>query len=196
MDREIHIIIFFIAILIFGVVGLVMITDDSIDGEVQKEDKISKDISGEYIDTSDWRIYESEEFAIEVKYPLDWEFNLTDGTVFYPVNCVRDKNDNCIGRISMAVFPQPTENNDDVYLQSRCAGAQKISLRFISSDVWICESQLSSEFLVKKGFDKKREYHFFDGRGNVIQIDVMYKNGDDISIEEEMIQTIKIQAKN
>lgn len=197
MDKEIKIILGLIIVLMGTVLTLVLMGGKKDDVRVVTTDEwdvIEKE-SEQFIDSSRWRVYTSEEYAYEMKYPLAWEFNLTDGTTFHPELCARNKYDKCIGRVSVGVYPDVDENDKDVDLQKKCSDTKKVSLRHIDHDVWVCEEMMSDEFTASQGYDHKREYYFKDGRGSVFGIDVMYLRGESIRTEEEMIQTIKLKAK-
>lgn len=201
MDREIKIIILLIVLLFAAVVGLVMVSGDlgkeEFDTVVSNEEwkKMAEKRNKQFIDTSYWSIYTSEEYAYEMKYPQNWEFNLTDGTTFHPENCMRNKYDKCVGRVSVAVFPDTDESGSAIDLEEKCNDPAKQNFRNISGDVWVCEKHMSPDFASANGYNRKREYYFIDNRGSVFEIDIMYTNGESVRIEEEMLQTVKLKAK-
>lgn len=203
MEKQIKIILVLIIVLSFFVVALVLVNGGShiknVDTRIDDEyygarDQDNGDVE-KFVDVSRWATYTSEEYAYEMKYPLTWEFNLTDGTTFNPEICARNKYDECVGRISIAVFPDKDEDDKKVDLQQQCANPSKIQLRNISSDVWMCASQMSADFAAANGYEHKREYYFADNRGSIFEVDLMYTAGEDLGIEEEIIQTIKLMAK-
>lgn len=193
MDKEIKIIVGVIVILIFAVIALVLVKGENtpqkvvVDMEEKKDTKI-------FVDSSKWRVYVSEEYAYEIQYPLTWEFNLTDGTTFNPLVCTYNKYDECVGRISVAVFSENDEDGVREDLQKQCSNAKQVQLRNINSPVWMCETTMSTDFFAANGYNDKREYYFSDNRGHIFEIDVMYITGEDLDIEEEIIQTIKLTA--
>jgi hypothetical protein len=192
MEMNVKIILSVIGILFFLLLGLVFINDvdhgGGVMGNEQKKDPATTTRLDRFVDSSKWHVYTSDEQMYEIKYPPGWEFNLADGTIFHPEQCVHNKYEKCIGHISIGVY---ADADGGIDLSKKCPQPQKETLRFIRSDVWICDVSMSDEFALTHGYDRKKEYYFKDGRGNVFEIDLMYMHGADIRIEQEMIQTLK-----
>ena len=198
MEREIKIILSLIIILFFGLLAVMFFVRDG----SEKDDVITesewRDIEKkeeQFVDSSHWHTYTSEEYAYEMKYPFKWEFNLVDGTTFYPELCAYDKYDKCVGRVSVGVYPEIDENDENIDLSGVCDNVSDGSLRYISSDVWVCEDVMSDDFARAQGYDRRYVYYFKDQRGNIFEANIMYTQGESIRTEKEMIQTIKLKAR-
>ncbi|PID52066.1 MAG: hypothetical protein CR972_04145 [Candidatus Moraniibacteriota bacterium] len=193
MEKELKIIIALI-ILLVGVIFsmLFFTTNEEMNVHIITEDEWDDiKLNSDFVDSSNWYTYVSEEYAYEMKYPLGWEFNLIDGTMFHPEACARNKYDKCIARITVGVYP----DTEEVKLEKKCNNISKSDLRYISGDVWMCEEVMSEEFALTQGYNRKKEYYFKDGRGSVFEVNLMYMQGENLRIENEMIQTIKLKAK-
>lgn len=197
MEKEIKIILGVIIVLIGFVLTLALVEEKSHEKQIvtQNEWNALEKKDDQFTDSSHWRVYTSEEYAYEMKYPSAWEFNLTDGTTFYPEICARNKYDKCIGRVTVGVYPDVEEDEEGFDLQNKCDDIKKVALRNISGYVWMCEEMMSDEFAITQGFDRKKEYYFKDNRGSVFEINISYVKGESTRIEEEMVQTIKLKAK-
>ena len=197
MEKEIKIIVGIIVLLFCGVVALVIFGSDDqlMEGVIDHEEVQVIADRDRFINSSDWYTYTSEEYAYEMRYPIEWEFNLIDGTAFHPELCARNKYDKCIGRVTVGVYSDVDENNETVRLDDKCSNIEQVTLRYISGDVWACEEVMSDEFLQSQGYDRKRVYYFNDKRGSVFEVNIMYLHGESILTEKEMVQTIKLRGQ-
>ncbi len=194
MEKELKIIIALI-VLLLGVIFamLFFVASDKGAAHVITDDEwddiaVHSDV---FVDSSRWRTYTSEEYAYEMKYPRTWEFNLTDGTLFYPENCVHNAYSKCVARVRIGVYPDA----EDMQLNTKCNHAVQKSMRYINSSAWVCDEMMTEAFTASQGYNRKRDYYFKDGRGNVFEVNVMYLHGESVHTEEEMIQTIQLTVQ-
>jgi hypothetical protein len=158
---------------------------------VEKVDEVKQD----EIDTSDWLTYRNEELGVEIKYPKDWEYNLTDGiTLGNKNNCLKnsiDHYDGCdysinfnqykeVGNYYKTVFEwrkNDYKNYNIINFEEALIKIKNINYKIIkfnhkNLDNWLIDS-----------------YYFIDSNNNGWEISIKYKNQTEERILNEIFNT-------
>lgn len=190
MDKEIKIVIVLIGFLSITIIALLFFVSRTQDSAhvLPTEEQQHSGNATQFVDSSRWRTYTSTESGYAIKYPKEWEFNLVDGTAFYPMNCTKNKYDKCVAHVSVNVYP---DTEQTINAEKKCRAPQKVTLRYVSGDVSVCRHTMSDEFAVTQGYNRKEVYYVRNSNDHVFEITVMYMDNNAIYTEEEMVQTFR-----